>query len=145
MRTVISTLPYILPFLLRPSHPTDGKQVESLRATQGWEREHPQIHIPFFKARQTGVCQTNSGSRGSKAPTRVTPWKADNSGQVSSFPGQTHCPISLDYENQTQGPKRLQQQSRRIRLQRRSRKADISSSLILVDWLPEQSKRLWIG
>lgn len=71
-------------------------------------------------------------------------WQADRTGEL--LLRKTRCPVSLDCEKQTQGPKRLQQESRRVHLRRHGRKADIYFSLlILVHWLPEQSNRLWIG
>lgn len=99
-------------------------------------------HSPH-RGKAEGICQTNSGRGGGKAPTRAS---GRLIGQVSSFSRKTRCPVSLDCENQTQGPKRLQQESRRVHLRRRGRKADICSALlVLAYWLPEQSNGLWIG
>lgn len=119
MRTVASTLPHILrppheclttavlPSALQSSHPTDGKQVNSLRAAQEWEKERPQSHFPSSQQGRKAFARLIRQQR--KRSTRQSPrWQADSSGQASSFPRQHTAQSHWDCKNQTTGPERIQ-------------------------------------
>lgn len=142
LRTV-STSPHTLgplpvPPWYKPSHPTDGKQVGSLRAAQEWERALTNPHPSITARQKKGHVLDGIPQQRKEAPTRV------HSVAVLAAPSQgKHAAQSpWNCENRTTGPEGPVSSAGSVCGGLAGHRC-LLSLLLPVHWLPEQSKRLW--